>query len=235
VSITVTATQTGAGGTFNGMALTVRVLTGQAASPIGATASSGTVATPELAITPSGTGSWVYGAVANFNGSSGQTAASGTTFSQNVGDTTNGGNYGTFRSTSTTTSGTPVTLGATAPTGAGNIGIALLEILKGTGLAEDASSPAGVSTTSAITVTTASFTPPPGSLLVAKVASDSDGTANMTMTVSDTSGLIWVKRVAASNSNAAGTEEVATVWTAVVPLIAGGVKALQAVKRAAYY
>jgi len=98
MSLTVTAAQSGTGA-FDGMALTVRVVTGQAASPIGATASSGTVTAPELPITPAATGSYVYGAVYNANVSTAFTAATGTTFSQNTSDTGDGVAYGTFRLT----------------------------------------------------------------------------------------------------------------------------------------
>ena len=220
MSLTVTAAQSGTGGTADGIALTVKALTGQAASPIGNTGSSTTITTPELAITPTGTGSWVYGAVVNVGADSTFTAAGTTTFSQNVGDTTNGVAYGTFRSTSTTTASTPVTLGATAPTeSAGNLIIALLEILKGTGLAEDSSSPAVATTKTTDTVTTASFSPPAGSLLVAVVASNASGTTNdsMTMTVSDSSGLTWTRRVTGSLVEGTGSYQLATVWTAPVP------------------
>jgi len=216
MAITVTATQTGAGGTDNGIALTVKVITGQAASPIGTVANTITATTPELAITPSGTGSLVYGAVVNAAADTTFTAAGTTTFSANISDTTNGLAYGTIRSTSTTTSGTPVTLGATAPTEtSGFLGVALCEILKLTTLAEDASSPAVVDSLTAITVTTASFTPPAGSLLVAMVSCN--GSANnvnsMVMSVT-TSGVTWTSRAIAALSTGSATYQLASVWTA---------------------
>jgi hypothetical protein len=220
MSLTVTATQTGASGTAPGIALTVKVLTGQASSPAGATADSVTATVPDLAITPSGTGSWVYGAVANLAASTAYTAAGTTTFSANVSDTTNGLAYGTFRSTSTTTSGTPVTVGGSAPAeGSGALAVALCEILKGTTLAEDSSSPAAVNTKTAATITTAAFTPPAGSLLVAMVASDGsgDGTHSMTMAVADSSGLTWTQAAVAPLPAGSATYQVASVWTAQVP------------------
>ena len=214
-ALTVTAAQSGSGGTANGIALTVKVITGQASSPIGATAESASVTTPELAITPDATGSWVYGAVAE-GASSAFTAAGTTTFSQNF--TSAGVSYGTFRSTGTTTASTPVTLGGTAPSTSTG-GIALCEIEKGSGsLAEDPSSPATADTTSATTVTTASFAPPAGSLLVATVASNGsfNGTNSMTMTVSDSSGLTWTRQSAANVASGSATYQVASVWTAPV-------------------
>ncbi len=219
MALSVTAAESGAGA-YNGMALTVKVLTGQASSPIGATASSGSITTPEVSITPSGTGSYVYGAVYNANVQTLFTAAANTTFSQNVGDNTNGVAYGTFRLTATTTASTPVTVGATAPAEtAGYLSIALLEILKGTGLAEDSSSPAGVNTTSAETLSTAVFTPPAGSLLVAQVVANStgDGTNSMAVTVSDSSGLTWTRRAFYTTTIGSATYEAVSIWTATVP------------------
>src|ERR1017187_2960430 len=102
MALTVTATQSGAGAT-NGMALTVKVLTGISGSQPGVTTSSATVTTPDLAITPGHTGSVVYGAVGSSSGSTAFTAATGTTFSENFSGTSNGAAYGTFRSTATTT------------------------------------------------------------------------------------------------------------------------------------
>ena len=61
------------------------------------------------------------------------------------------------------------------------------------------------------TITTASFTPPAGSLIVAMVSSNYDGSGNpITMSVSDTSGLSWTP---ASTE----TDFLATVWFAYVP------------------
>jgi hypothetical protein len=129
-STVVTATLSGAGG-HNGIILTVKALTGQAASPAGNTASSATITTPQLAITPSGTGSWVYGSLANLVTDASFTANSSTTFSQNFLDTSDTITMATFRSTGTTTSGTPVTLGATNPTESTRyLMIAMAEILQ---------------------------------------------------------------------------------------------------------
>src|ERR1035438_3369397 len=208
MSFTVTATQ---GGTpANGMALTIKVVTGAGAA--GTTATSITVLAPELGITPAATGSWVYGAVTE-HGATAFSSPANSTFSQNVVDAVNGDAYGTFRSTATTTNGTPVTLGAAAPTNTINlIDIALAEIRAASTLAEDASSPAGVSTTAATTVSTAAFTPPPGSLLVAMVSADATGAGTVTMTVTG-GGLAWTALAQANGTNTA----YAGVWTAQVP------------------
>ena len=225
-SLTVTAAQSGTG-TGDGIALTVKVITSANGSPIGNTAESVAVTTPELAITPDDTGSWVYGALVNGNATAAFTAAASTTFSQNQywsGDATT---FATFRSTGTTTASTPVTLGATAPAGtAGQFAIALLEIIAASDetLAEDASSPAVAYTTTATTVATASFAPPAGALLVAMVASDCSGTSgqSMTMGVTDSSGLTWTRRVTGTITSGTGTFQVATVWTAIASSSSGG-------------
>ena len=143
----VTAVSSGAGAA-DGIALTVVVLTGQAASPIGATASSSTITTPQLAITPSGTGSLVLGALVN--------GASATAFTWNAAtvvlaeDPVTGGpaDLASFTSAATT-AGTPVTLGATAPAEATtDLFLAMCEILA----ASSAPSPALVSAVPGVAV-----------------------------------------------------------------------------------
>jgi hypothetical protein len=209
-ALTVTATQGGTG-TANGMALTVKVLTGTTTVQNGATVSSAAITLPQDSITPHATGSLVYGALSSGVSSAafGSILAS-TTFSQNISDATNAAAYGTFRSAATTTASSGVTLGAGTPSGsAGQLDIALAEILTSGTLAEDSSAPAGASTTTATTLATASFIPPPGSLLVAMVGSDYAGSGTLTMSVSG-GGLTWTQ--------AAGTTvNTASVWLAQVP------------------
>ena len=90
----------------------------------------------------------------------------------------------------------------------------LLEILPSGTITTDASSPASVDTFTAQTVTTAAFTPPPGSLLVAMVTAAATFGDAVTMSVTDSSGLLtWVQVVpAASTGNG-----YAGIWTAQVP------------------
>ena len=129
---------------------------------------------------------------------------------------------GTFRSTSATTAGTPVTLGASAPSeSSGQLIIGLCEILAGTGLAEDASSPAVVSTLSAKTASTASFTPPGGSLLVAVVSCDITAAPSQssTIAVSDTASLTWTQQVVITKTVSGGTQQVGAIYTAPVPAV----------------
>jgi trimeric autotransporter adhesin len=205
----VTATQNG--GTFNGILLRVKVLTAVAAAQTGNTGSyssgTGPARTP---ITTTVTGSRVYGAAMNAQGTS-FTAQAGCTLLDNHVDATNGNTYGTFQTTAPT--GTPgaTTVGTSAPTTGTPIwDCAALEILPDGTIGEDASAPAVAVTDSDITVTTAAFDPPAGSLLVALVSSDGDGTASgTTMSVSG-GGIGWTEVVFA---NSAGCY--CGVWVAV--------------------
>lgn len=212
-TLTVTASQSGAGA-VNGMALTVKVLTGAlpASAQNGATVQNNTTITAaQLPITPHASGSVVYGAAANGSSSSNFTPLASTTMFANVSDAVNGAGYGTLRGTSVTTASTPVTIGASAPTGgAGTMAISLAEILAATVIAEDASSPVSVSTTAAKTVTTASFSPPAASLLVAMVSNDFNGTPSNVISISDSSGLLWQPLVQDSYT-------VTSVWIAQTP------------------
>ena len=213
-TFTVTATQ--GGSPANGMALRVFVLTQAAATQNGAAVNNLFLNATSftLSITTTQTGSRVYGASAVFPQNT-VTAAAATTVVDNVADGTNNAQYVTFKATSLT--GTPgaTTLGFTSATASGPF--AMFEVKTAGTLTEDASGPAVASTTAAQSVTTASFTPPAGALLVALVAADG-GTGQETMALSDTSGLglAWVEQ---SKSNIT-SGDYAGVWTAQLP--AGG-------------
>src|SRR4051812_21284339 len=84
-------------------------------------------------------------------------------------------------------------------------------------IAIDASSPAlvhGVSVSS--TVTTASFTPPAGALLVACVAANSSAGLSTTAAMTDTAGLTWTQRSVANFASTARSGY-AGIYTALVP------------------
>ena len=204
---TVTATQ--GGSTALGTAMAVYVLTGQNASPIGITASA-TNTTPSLATgTGVTTGSWVYGANLGLAGT--YTVNGATTYKDNRTIGATGLEYISMRSTATMTGGVSATIGGTA--GVNSISIVLLEILKGAGLAEDASSPGGFGS-SGLSVSTTSFTPPAGSLLVAMVKTN--GNVVVTVAMSDTlGGLTWTQQVKQNTSG----NGYAGIWTAKVPAL----------------
>ena len=205
MSFTVTATE--GGSPSSGIAMLVKVLTGQAASQPGQLASA-TQITPSLAITPGATGSQVYGSALGVGGT--YTANGSTSNEQDI-HSVAGLEYLSFRSAAATTAGTPVTLGYTSA--ANGISICLCEIKASGTLTEDASAPAGVNAL-ATTVSTASFTPPAGSLLIAMVQSNGGGSVT-TMGITDTSGLglTWTEQV---KQDGAGNGY-SGIWTAPMP------------------
>jgi len=211
MSMTVTATQGGAA--YRGMLLRVKVLTGAAAaaSQTGATATS--TAACNASITTTATGSVVYGGLSSGNVSF--TAEPSCTLFDNYQDTTNNESYGSFRTTSAT--GTPgaVTVGSST-SGTGYTDIAAAEILPSGTITEDSSAPAVVTSDTATALTTASFTPPAGSLIVALIGTDgaASGSTDTTMTVTDTGGgLTWTQLAQAASPSTC----YAGVWIAQVP------------------
>jgi hypothetical protein len=216
-TFTVTATQ--GGSTAVGMALRVFVLTQAAASQPGGVAGNQflNVTSFTQTVTTTQTGSRVYGACYH-SPSLTSTPAAATTIVDDIADGTNNQQFTTFKATALT--GTPgaTTLGFTVASSSTGP-LAEAEILTAGTLTEDASGPAVVSTTSLTAVTTASFTPPAGSLLVALVCSDG-GVGVTTMALTDTSGLglTWVEQV---HNNPAGGDY-AGVWTAQIPAAVSG-------------
>lgn len=204
MAFTVTATQGGA--TSAGMSLDLQILDGQ--SGIGTTA---TAAGLSASITPSASNSLIYGSVLATTGAF--TALSGTTVIQDAQDV--GLEFGSVVSTSTTTGGTPETIGVTSSGGSG-IATALVEIKTSGALTVSPATPLQpvpdvVGSTS---MSTTAFSPPAGSLLVLMV--QSNGSSGVTtISVSDTSGLglTWIEQV---KSNTSGNGY-AGVWTATVP------------------
>lgn len=194
-----------------GLGLSVRVLTGAAA----ATAQSGATfasvvggVPPQYDLTPTATGSYIYGC----------TVYSPATTATVDANTTSLLNYAAssvavfaFRGTGQTTEGVAVFYGGSAPTATGGDFVQAEILAQGT-LAEDASSPAAVDSATASTLTTASFTPPAGSLLVAMIAGIDSGFSADTSSITDTAGLAWTQL---TEYNAAGG--VAAIWAAQAP------------------
>src|SRR5262249_608696 len=165
MAITVTATQGGT--TANGLALRVFVLTSAKVSGSQAGAAPNANVSASTAFTVAGTitatSSFVYGAA--IHGTTSDTG-SGVTVVDDILDSTNAARYCTFKQLAPS-SGSQ-TLGVTA-SAADTGGVAWLEVQAAAALAEDVSSPAVASTTSATTGTPARFSPParplPGPLL----------------------------------------------------------------------
>jgi hypothetical protein len=195
-----------------GLVLTVKALSGAASAEdifnngaYNAVYGNGVSQAPSIPLTPSASGSLVYGAVTtNLSIASAVpfTAAAGTTFSQNTADTANSVLYGTFRGTGTTTAGTQVTVGGSAPDNAW-FTAAAAEILAAGTLAETATAtaagltPAGFATTTVAQSAVFTSQPAPGTLLVAMVSANSrfgSGLANITVT--DSLGLAWFEQCA---------------------------------------
>jgi hypothetical protein len=126
-----------------------------------------------------------------------------------------GGHGAFFRSTGTTTEGTPVTLGVDmGQTATGFLAVA--EIVADGELAEDASAPALVSSLNNDPATTAAFDPPAGSLLVAMVASARSDETNPVVSISDTRdlGLEWAELASLGPPDSG---RIAGIWAAYIP------------------
>ncbi len=193
--LTVTATQT-PGITAPGVLLRVDVLTGCATVQDGGSAvfQSG-LNPPHTTVRTTVTGSLVLGALVRAQGSAGTglfTPVSGNTLDDNEADLVHARFYATGRVTAPT--GTPgdVAVGASAPGRLGKCGCAFAEILPDGGgvIAIDPSSPAPAYDPDATVISTASFSPPSGALVVARVASDGSTTSPQFIAV-DGGGLTW--------------------------------------------
>ena len=223
--MTVTATQ--GGSTNAGMAMGV-LLYSNAQAPaaqVGGTDATHTTTTGALqtAITPTATGSLVVGAMTNGINTT-FTALASTTLKVNFNAGATASNeIGTMVSSATTTSGTPVTIGASAPTNGTGGQIVLTEILSNGGtLTEDtANEPAAVTSTSALNLTTASFTPNPGDLLVLLVSTCGGNSGATTLTITNTGSLTFTSLV----SSAASFYGCSAVYVAQMPG-AGGAAAV---------
>jgi hypothetical protein len=192
-----------------GMMIRVYALTGASQWLPGGTGTQAGAAAHEASLTASQAGSLVYGAA--YGGLGGTfTAEAGTTKVDDLADLAF--RYGTFRSTAATTGpGSIGPYGFSAPAADGCAAVAeLMATSDGGGLVEDASSPPSALAVAEV-VSTAAFSPPEPSVLVALVASTGAGGQN-TVAVSGM-GLPWSELV---RSNPAG-KGYAGVWWALVP------------------
>ncbi len=185
-------------------------------------------------VTTTQAGSYVFGAIANLNNDGAFTAEGNTTITQ-FADNVDQASYAAFRSTSGTVTPGATVFGSTT-TFATYYGACGVEVLPNGTISIDASSPAVVDSTSLTALTTASFTPPGGTLLVAQVATDGSGGA-ITMAVTSSPSLTWTERVSVSSS-VGGAFGSISVWTAAIPGAAAAGRSLvvpQAVKRSYFY
>ena len=186
MSFTITYTNTSTGA-YTGLVLRVLVLDNATL----ATTPAVTLAKDRqnASITTTTTNSRVYGSTLNYAHGGAFTAEPLCTMLDNVNDTNEDSQYGTFYTTAAT--GTPgSTLVGAVGTSSGSC--SAIEVLPVSGIAPstNASSPgAPYSTVTATTLTTAAFTPPAGKLLIALVVSIGGTVSTTTGAISDTSGL----------------------------------------------
>lgn len=223
MAFTVTATMGGTAANEH-IYLWIRVLTG--ATEAGGASAGGIAATGGTTVEGSLTPSFSHGlpcfAITADNWGGTYTAAANNTIdSQSADPDTWGAGFGRY--TGTVTAGTPLTFGASGVNGSCDYGTwACYEIqpsAAGVTPAVDASSPALASATGAgvKTVTSASFTPPAGSVIAAMVCGGGSGSSgSFTMSVTDTSGLglTWTQRAA---GGATVTDQDTFVFTTTVP------------------
>lgn len=217
MAMTVTATMSGTAANEH-IYLWIRVYT-SAAEAGGASVSSiapagGVGVTASL--TPNFTGSLPLYAITADNWGGSYTAAANNTIDSSSSDADDwGAGFGRF--TGTVTAGTPLTFGASGVGGSCDYGTWACYELPGSGGSPvlDGSSPALASATGAgiKTVTSASFTPPAGSVVVALVCGGGSGTSgSLVMTVTGGS-LTWTQRA----GNPTVTDQSTFVVTATVP------------------
>lgn len=212
-SYTVTGSTTN--NTFGGLYLQVQVLNNAALAGTPATATSGTAY--NCSITTTQANSFVFGALNQNATETTFVASSGCTIISQYDNTADQNQYGSFKTTSGT--GTPgATTVGSSTTFATNYGCCALEVLASGGtLSVDGSSPASAAANTGSSITTASFTPPGNTLLVAILATDGDTSGNVQVaTVSSSPALTWTERVHLSSTIGAVNAYVG-VWTASVP------------------
>jgi hypothetical protein len=224
MAMTVTATMSGTPANEH-IYLWIRVLTNATetggASVASLNAAGGASVTASL--TPNFSGSLPCFALTADNWGGAYTAATSNTIDSGTNDPDDWG-AGFGRYTGTVTSGTPLTFGASGVGGGCDYSTwACYEIpASGGTVTIDGSSPVVAAATGAgvKTVTSASFTPPAGSVVVAMVCGGGTGTSGtFTIAVTDTGGgLTWTKR--AGNTTAA--DQNTAVFTATVTGGGGG-------------
>lgn len=213
MSMVITATQ---GGNANpGILLRLLVLTNATLPGSLNVAEQSAAAAHQAAIVTTQTGSIVYAACVDGTNAT-VPMDSGCTDIDNVVDNVNTICYASLFSGPTVTPGSE-TVGTVASFGGG---IAMLEVKSfGGSITTDPSSPAVASTNSATSIASPSFTPPPGSLIIALIAAGGLFAGVTTMGVSG-GGLSWNP---AEQANAT-SQFYAGVWYATVPGGAGGAR-----------
>ena len=209
MAFTVTATQSGAS-SQGGNYLAVKVLTG--ATEAGGASNGGNSlvqATAGGTLTPNFSSSLVVFSIsADLQSGVMPAAATNNTYYDNVNDSLDNWSFADGHYSGTVTSGVALTYGASVNGGNDHANWCAYEIKPSVGgvtPALDASTPAlAADTTHTLSITTASFTPPAGSVLAALIATGGTGAgAGISVAMSDTSGLslVWTRRAVSSLSD----------------------------------
>ena len=213
-----TVTGTTTNNTFGGGILKVYVLDNAALAGTPATGSSTTAY--NCAVTPTATGSLIFGGANNESATAAFTAEGNTTISDDQSINAGGAEGCAFYTTATTTSGqvgNAQTVGSSSAFG-GTYGAVAMEILASGGtLSIDGSSPAAVQSLTLTSFTTASFSPSAGSILVAVLSACGNDSANVLAgTVSSSPSITFTEQIKI-NSTVSPANSYVGVWTAVVP------------------
>jgi hypothetical protein len=189
--------------------LKVIVLTG-AAEAGGANGGTDAFNAPSFSFTPTFSGSFI--ALGEHTPGNNLTAVASNTFLDNTANGTASPNFADGYYSGTVTASSAVTLGATTPTGAWTT-YSAYEVQNSGGWAIDGSSPAQA-TSGSSPVTSASFTPPAGAVLVAVLGYPPTAAAQ-SPAISDTSGLglTWTQQVINQGTN----HGLVAIWTATIP------------------
>jgi hypothetical protein len=208
VSFTVTAAVVSSptGDAVDGVSLDLKVVTGAVCrSPVGVGGKAATTKTASpytTSITPTWTGSLIVFAAVDDSNDDAFSAAASNTLYNDYHDTSGGIETCDGWYSGTVTAGTPVTVGATTSSGTQDGVLAVAEIqplVSGTTpavlTAGTATAPAFVDASSGSSISTGSFQPPGGSVLLAMVCVDLTSTntdiPTCSMTDSSGRGLVW--------------------------------------------
>lgn len=222
-TLTVTGAFTGAGAPpAAGLIVAVDVLNG--ALPVAQQTGLATFAaeeathTPQGPITPNFSGSMIAACADWAPNTAVGSIAGGTTVISTFTTATIGA--AAFRNTAGTTAGTPVTVGGNTPSTT-NGELSIVEIRAATTITVDGSSPTPVTSATAQSLQTASFSPPVGSLLVAYVTGYDGGVGTVGASVTDSLGLVWTQVVTRGTAG----QGIAAIFIADVPSTASATTA----------
>lgn len=214
ITVTNTGTQGAAGVTFDTKVLLGAIEVGGASN----TAAQSTSSSDTVSITPVGTSSHITFVAADVAALNALTAATSNSLYEASVTASNAEFAAGHYNAALVTAGTPVTVGATGTQG-DELAIAAYEILAANPGTVPATSPTGPAQVNSATTsgTTAAFSPPPGSvILLAVEIGGNNGAGNMTVSVTNTGGLIFTRRadIIPTGPNDLGR---LSIYTATVP------------------